>query len=67
METQMTRLWRGKETGTVKYVEPELAALPPAVEAIQSSTAKAHLVMLDTDQEVRPVDLATSAAYEADE
>ena len=51
----------------MKYVKPELAVLSPAVAAIQSSTAKEHFVMLDTEQDVRPYDLATSAAYEADE
>ncbi|MCI0724256.1 MAG: hypothetical protein L0338_35630 [Acidobacteria bacterium] len=51
----------------MRYAKPEVSTLRSAIDAIQSSTNKQQQLELDVDQQVRPIEPATSAAYEADE
>jgi hypothetical protein len=48
----------------MKYEKPVVTVLAPAIDAIQSSTAKRHPVVVESFQ---PHQLATIPAYEADE
>jgi hypothetical protein len=53
-----------KEVRFMKYEKPVMTVLAPAIDAIQSSTAKRHPVVVESFQ---PHQLATIPAYEADE
>jgi hypothetical protein len=51
----------------MNYVKPGLEVFPSAIETIQSSTLKSTQSVYDFNQNVKPVALATTIAYEADE
>lgn len=51
----------------MKYNKPIVSATSNAIQAIQSSTLKWIRIVLDVCQTQKPVALATTCAYEADE
>lgn len=51
----------------MKYAKPNLVSLMPAIAAIQSSTRKVALIVLETQQHQKPPFMGTTAAYETDD